>query len=71
MNYVLKYQSGSFVGEDMASGGYPYQTKNLSSAVIFGDKSSAIAYLSTLIRQFPNDRFDPIIYQVTVSPVKG
>lgn len=67
MNYVLKYKNGSFVAESRE--GYPYPTTYLSSARMYGYKPTAIAYLSTLIRQFPNDHFDELIYQVTVSPV--
>lgn len=70
MNYVLKYQSGAFVGEDSYSGGYPYETKNLSSARMFDDHSTAMTYLLRLFRQFPDAGFDRIIYQITVSPGK-
>jgi hypothetical protein len=69
MNYVLKYITGEFVGEDRASGGYPYRTKNLTSARMFDDLSDARVYLSLLKSQFPNDSFSDNVYEVVVRSV--
>lgn len=65
--FVLKYSNGKFVGEDLASGGYPFETIFPNSR-FFLFKSDAQTYLDTLIYQFPNVKFDPVIYKITVSP---
>ena len=67
--FILKYANGAFVGEDSASGGYCYPTMNIASAVFFDAKGIASKHLTTLIRQFPNSKFDEVIYQISVSPV--
>lgn len=64
--FLLKYKTGALVGEDNGSGGYPYPTLNLSSAVIFNTQLEAAEYLSRLRSLFLNT-WDDKIYQVTVS----
>lgn len=69
MNYVLKYSSGEFVGEDRDSGGYPYPTRYLSCARMFDIKDEAKIYLTRLMYQFPDQKFDPNIFEVSISRV--
>lgn len=75
MTYILKYDNGAFVGEDFASGGYPYPTTNFAHAKFFSSHSASTAlnnakkYLANLIRQFPNDRFDENVYMISIRKV--
>jgi hypothetical protein len=69
MNYVLKYTSGEFVGIDNASGGCPYPTENFSSARMFDNKLEAKMFLSRLLGQFPTEKFNINIFEVSFSPI--
>jgi hypothetical protein len=65
--FVLKYPTGEFVGEDSASGGYPYPTKHLYNAKMFQDRNIAQKYLEEFSREFPTEKIDYRIYTISVS----
>jgi hypothetical protein len=53
--YILKNGS-EYIGDDYASGGYPYSSKDIFSAKRFDSPEKPLAWLGSSINQYPAAR---------------
>ena len=64
--YVLRHLNGSYVDQDMASGGYPYLVKEFRRAYMFDSFEEAFRYKGVFSRnQFDSDEWRIIRCEVT------
>lgn len=61
--YVIKTETGLYVGIDNASGGYPFETEYLGSSHIWKSKQAAEDYMSN----FPKETWE--LYEITTNKI--